>query len=138
MSVDKFTPEIIEGNYATFLVQLRRCPTCMQPMVKAPKELDTFPTSITLRFSRQAERAGIKLQSSITADNRPICTDCASAGQGGFTCYSCEEFKSSDKEETAIGSPPHYLCTDCYASVPAKEWNEIVEELYGKHQYDYL
>jgi hypothetical protein len=133
-----YTPDVIEEQYARFLVRLDVCPECGRYMVTVPQDsYGTFPYGFTLCFTAQAKAAGFGIKSGLLGGDNFICTDCATIGKAWFTCYHCQEKKSSDKMYDSFGDPPDYLCTDCYETVPAKEWNEIIHRLNQSHQYDF-
>lgn len=136
--MESYKPQIIEGRYATFLVQFLKCPLCQQPMiVEEPERNSPFPMSYKINYESQAHAAGFRIRSKVVSNDKHICTVCAESGKGGFNCYLCKQYKESAKLEQSFGDPPDYLCTDCYATVPAKEWDEIVDRLYDLHQYDF-
>jgi len=124
--MNHYVPDIIEDRYARFLLALEKCPTCHQYMVVRPhKAKDTFPRYYKLTFDGQAKAADLVIQSDSQANNKYICEDCAKAGKAYFVCALCEKEKSSDKIQGRIGDPPEYLCTDCYKTVSAQEWEGI-------------
>lgn len=135
--MEHYKPEIIE-NYATFLVQLHRCPLCQHSMVVEPPTRNSpFPVYYKIDYEAQAAAAGLKIRSKVTSNDEYICIDCANSGRGGFTCYLCKKYKQSDVIEASFGDPPDHLCKDCYATVPAKNWDEVTRELYKEHQFDF-
>ena len=133
-----YTPDILEGKYARFLLRVGTCPECGRSMIVRPERAwDTFPYYFRLNFEAQAEAGGFCIQSGAKANDRYICEDCMQAGRSWFRCDLCGQKMSSDKIEECFGDPPDCLCSDCYASVPAKEWDEKRDSLTDKHKWDY-
>lgn len=112
---------IVEEDYALFAVRVDRCHIC-----KAP----TLPQNLYAALSDQAKRAGIKMfaQKIPGEDYRSVCQECVDAGAVEFTCAICGERRNTSLlfDNSHLEEP---LCTVCYARVPAKEWDEKVEEL---------
>lgn len=136
-----YIPKIIDDQYALFLVQLEKCPTCLKKMVSRPQlnhsEFNTFPYLLFFDFNTQAKNADIVIKSYQTADNNYICEDCSKKGKAYFICSLCNERKTSDKEKEQFGDPREFLCIDCYKSVSAEIWEHKKEELYKRHRYDF-
>ena len=42
-----------------------------------------------------------------------------------------------NKIQDQFGDPSEFLCSDCYETVSAKEWNNIENILIEKHIYDH-
>ena len=136
--MDSYTPDILEGKYARFLLTVETCPECGRFMVIKPSNPRcTFPFFIKLNFDAQAAAAGLGIRSDLQSGNDYICQDCANAGKAWFYCELCKEKKSTGKVQQSFGDPTEFLCIDCYGTVPAKEWEEAVDRLYKSHRYDF-
>lgn len=136
IKIENYIPDIVavEGNnvgigYARFLLETSICPECKRVMVArpSPKEFINFDAQI------KAADFCVKSKDSIY----PICEDCASKEKVWFTCELCVTKKGTDKIKKSIGDPPVFLCTDCFGSVTAKEWQETVDDLLDDHQWDW-
>jgi hypothetical protein len=132
------TPKMVSDEGALFLVSIRRCPICHQWMVHAPDwdRYSTFPGGDN-RFVDQAERAGLRLESGHEVDGINICQVCKDTGKATFVCALCGERRPANQEEESFGDPIEYLCRVCYATVPAKEWDEKIRQLEQRHRHDW-
>jgi len=146
VNIDKYVPEIVkDGNYlfGKLMVPLTKCPSCGEIMLRRYSFRwsgfeSIFPAQRQAQLKEQLSRAGIRIYSQFkNKDDKFICVDCAKDGKDTFTCYLCEEERTSDLKETQFGDPPEYLCTVCYKSVPAKVWAEAEDKLRKSHRYDY-
>lgn len=124
----EYTPNIIGEKYATFLVQLGRCPKCQHRMV-VERHRD-YP------FNAQAKRANFVIQSNVRVDGEYICQECKQAGRADFLCVLCGKRQPTDQIQEMFGDPPEFLCVGCYETVPAMIWEKKCEELWDAHQYD--
>jgi len=120
----------------TFELRVECCPFCGRPMMDKCG-YGIFPFYMGNNQESQMKERGVVFRSSATINNKHICVECKKAGKASFKCALCKEMKSSSKEEESFGDPTEYLCKDCYATVPAKEWDEKVERLRKDHQYDW-
>ena len=138
--MSKFTPVKITKDFATFAIAIKKCEKCNRDMVVEPSSAhykrSTFPIQLSNNFLAQAERAGFVIQSKIKVDGEYICTDCTDAGLADFLCALCGKRKLANKKELSFGEPPEYLCSDCYKTTPAKEWDDKIEYLTEQHKYD--
>jgi hypothetical protein len=137
-----FTPKKISSKIATFGVEVRRCSKCNKDMVSdsCPSfgfETSTFPTWNQNDFKAQAARGGFVIMSNIKVDDNYICTTCEENGLADFLCAMCKERKPTTKQQESFGDPQEYLCSDCYGKVPAKKWDEKVDDLLKAHRYDF-
>ena len=146
VNVGKYIPEIVKDGrhlFGKLIVPLTKCPSCEEIMLKRYSFNwsgfeSIFPAQHGARLKEQLLRAGILIYSKFkNKDDQFICVDCAKAGKDTFTCYLCEEERTSDLRETQFGDPPEYLCTVCYESVPAKVWDEAEDKLRKSHRYDF-
>ena len=136
--MENYTPDILEEQYARFLVRLDKCLKCECYMVTKPSYArDTFPYYYKLDFNAQVRNAGLVINSGIKVDGHPICEGCAKAGKADFLCALCKERKPTNKVQEKWGDNPEFLCSDCYETVPVKIWEEKSEELYDAHKYDF-
>lgn len=140
---DDYIPTMFDEEHALFLVRVRVCAFCKSKVVFSPGEKHrTFPINILSDFRTQAERAGLKLASNYNTSDFDrcrefVCVDCYKAGRVHFTCALCEKSKSINKIESGFGDPPEHMCSDCFATVPAKQWYEKEVELIEEHKYDF-
>ena len=86
---------------------------------------------------QQLEKAGVKVQTAIAPMNGgPICTECA-GDKSVYECYCCSRKIKEEEIQESFGWPQEHLCKHCYETVPAKTWDELVNELRESHQYDF-
>ncbi len=138
IEIECYTPQIIEGGYALMLIQVAACPICKKIMVYIPKDsYALFPAYCKIQAKAQIERAGWIYMSTIKQDDKNICVECVKAGKVTFFCSICEERKPTSKIQESIGWPPEYMCTDCYETKSAKEWQKHYNALEKDHRYDY-
>jgi len=135
--LDNYTPEVIDG-YGKVLVELEKCPLCGKYMVDAKgAKYGLFPKYININIDKQMERAGWVLRSCTKVDDKNICSECTEAGKADFLCTLCKQRKPTDKIKEEIGDPTEYICTDCYETMPAKEWDEKICKIREIHRYDF-
>ena len=137
--VGPFTDEV----YYAFLVEPKPCPVCGRPtlpIVPASSRTPLFPFNYLINQSAQMRAAGIIEVSEIrdkSSDNY-LCKECADAGKATFICKICfKEQTTKEIEKTIPGGLPDSLCKTCYATIPAKQWEETVDRLEDAHQYDF-
>lgn len=134
----EYIPQKIDKSHISFAVALRSCHLCKKDMVSNPRYENhwnnVFPVWVGNDFRAQAKRAGLVFQSNIKVDDQYVCEKCKRLAD--FLCCLCGERKSFP-EYRSFGEPPEFLCMDCYAKTPAKEFDEKVEELEEKHRYDF-
>lgn len=119
-----------------FDLYVPKCPCCGKHMMKkAPSGL--FPCSIFDNQEAQMKDLGVVFESPMYLDDDKICAECAEQGKASFHCALCGVLKPSSKLQYSVGSPPEYLCEDCYETVSAKVWQEKVDELDDAHKWDY-
>jgi hypothetical protein len=145
MEAKDFVPQLVQKQrdgmaYFSMLVEARKCPTCEKWMVQKVDKHRTyihpvFPHWLAVDQDAQVKRAGLHYASDSQIDEEYICQVCADDGKGGFTCRICEQVRTSDQEQTSYGEDK--LCTVCYASTPAKEWDAKTKALYDAHKYDH-
>ena len=138
--LENYCPHLLEGNWAEMLVELKKCHICgkfMLPDYHNYFAKSIFPTYFPIDFDAQLKKAGWGKMSDIKVDDEYICQECAKAGKADFLCVLCKQRKPTDKEKESFGDPPEFLCSDCYETIPAKVWDEKVEELHGLHRYDF-
>ncbi len=128
MHDDEFKPYKINKNRVAFSVEYKQCYICNCDMVNKSNDYIYW-------FDEQVKKAGMNIQSNIRVDD-PICTKCYKEGKADFLCAMCGERKPFPSAEK-FGDPPEFLCKDCYSTVPAQEWDEKVDELHGRHRYDF-
>lgn len=143
--MEKYTPKIHpmrgKGRYIEFLLEGRECHLCNAIMLKKTKPEHSydglFPNYVRINQEAQMKAAGITFQSSVKVDDEPICKECAEAGKADFLCAMCEQRKPTSKINESYGDPAEYLCKDCYETVPAKVWDEKLDQLSEAHRYDF-
>lgn len=137
--MENYTPKILENRQKSNLIEMcveaYKCDYCGKMML--PKLLAIFPKYIRLNQKAQMENAGIVYFYTETGDSEKICEICRDNGKIDFVCELCNQRKDSSKIQKSIGSPADYLCKDCYENKSAKEWEEIEEQLYERHRYDF-
>ena len=124
--------------FGQVLVKLIRCATCERWMFYDLEHVhNLFPSYSELTLQAQAVRAGWRVVSGARAANgETICTECRDAGKAAFRCYRCACELPSNLLQRSFGNPPDHLCAECYATAPAKEWQELVKQLKAQHRYD--
>jgi hypothetical protein len=150
MSAPNFTPVVWQDSYgkpryATMVVEIQTCPSCGKIMIEHPRRWGTlvppFPEEGELAFNEQRKRAEWRLISGNTnANNEHICMTCALDGRSSFICALCGEERSSTKEMAChFGEhdQPEFLCKICYETVPAKTYQDKVNELEDRHRWNY-
>lgn len=143
--METYKPKIVKEKngsfvYVEMLVEGKYCRTCGKVMIRegaAVMSGGSFPNYGKLSIKEQAKNAGLEFMSGVKVDNQEICITCKESGKADFLCRLCNARKSSDKVKETFGDPPEYLCEDCYETVPAKQWDEIVETLRDEHEYDF-
>jgi len=139
--MENYTPKILNnGEYVEMIIQAEKCPICGKIMIKKVEDNilnSLFPGYKEMNQVAQAKRAGIVFKSYTKVDDKIICEECERSGKADFLCACCNERKTTDKMHESFGDPPDYLCTDCYNTVPAKIWDDKVNELMERHQYDF-
>ena len=146
VKIENYVPEIVESNsnlYAKLVVPLTRCPTCDCLMLYRYSYQwsgfeSIFPKWVQINLYEQLSKAGILIYSHFKdKDDKFICRECAKEGKNTFVCALCDEERTSDLKEESYGDSPEYLCSVCYESVSAKEWDKKNEELREAHKYDF-
>jgi hypothetical protein len=144
--ISNWTPSVAftfsnDTAYATMLVGLKKCSICGKWMIAEPNQTSlhrTFPWGMSISFTTQVKRAGWVIASGVEDSARKeICVECRDAGKLRLKCIHCQQMITSDQVKESFGEPPDYLCNNCYETMPAKKWNELVEELESLHKYDY-
>lgn len=133
---NEFTPD---GKYVTMFIPVEECTSCRNKMVLKEKYPGIFSPHVTMTQKAQAARIGLHWQhGKFFPGEDLLCTTCIEAGLATFKCYICKETKATDRIQESIGIlSTDYLCKDCYATVPAKVWDEKLEELEKEHEYDH-
>jgi hypothetical protein len=140
---NKFVPQIAkvcDRTYVVMMLEAKVCPICSKVMIRQGRALmhgGHFPNAFTLNLESQMKDAGLVFLSCVKVDDESICVECVATGKADFLCALCNKRYPTDQEQYCIGDAPEYLCKSCYASVPAKVWDEKVEQLMEEHRYDY-
>jgi hypothetical protein len=142
-----YTPTEVESTERLVLLGFaaKACPICQKTMVDAPEQyLKYCQTNRGAAFDggntmeAQLKRGGYVFRSDAEdKDGNTICRSCKDEGRSSFVCYHCKKEHPTNKIEERYGDPAEYLCTDCYTSVPAKEWDELTTKLSNAHRYDW-
>lgn len=130
-----WTPnEYRQSGYGLFALPIERCAHCKKKMSDGG-----FSHRNNMTFNSQMSRAGWEIKSHVESDvdRGPICKSCADTGVARFECALCHEAQPYSEVQISIGDSPEYLCKTCYSEIPAKQWDEIYEELNNRHRYDY-
>lgn len=125
--------------YAVFEIELDRCAICERAMVPlAATRANVWPVFYSDTLEAQAKRGGFPIASNLTRDGDAICRACAQEGRAGFTCAHCEQFRTTDQAVRVFGiDDQDVLCQTCYETVPAKQWDGVVQTLHDRHRYDH-
>lgn len=135
---DGFTPTVIDEKrgYGVMVVSLRRCKYCKKWMLHD----QIFPPQLIDVNSKkkQIDRAGWKKRGYVGMQSfeDQICEECVEKDIKKYPCVICGKEKKAFEIKVCIGYPAEYLCKECYAKVPAKEWDKKVDELEEKHKWD--
>ncbi len=119
-----------------FELETTQCASCRRPMLKKAKE-GLFPFTYDFTQEKQMKSLGVVLESSSRIDDDKICVECEAVGKASITCVLCDTVKPSSKKQESFGDPAEYLCSDCYATVSAKVWDEKTEKLRKAHRWDF-
>jgi hypothetical protein len=134
--LETFIPQKMADNAYTFVLKVSTCYNCKRPMMPIDDKR-LFHTYRGCRQDDQMKHANIAIESNYDIDNIHLCTECVQLDVATFTCCHCNESKVASKLHETVGSfDPDYICTDCYATVPAKEFDELIETLQREHRYD--
>lgn len=123
-----------------FALQMEQCPVCNVYMLPEGEYSRLFPLRADMGLRAQLARAHWQPRSTVYDDTREtyICQRCAKEGKLTFTCALCNEVRQSNESQLARGMPAEHLCKSCYATVPAKQWDEAVARLEERHKFDHL
>lgn len=134
--MDLFTPKKANG-YFTFRVRTECCGQCKKEMIHKPEAHNrTFPEYVDDNLKAQAGRAGLAINSGSEFEGRFVCEDCINSGVVNFVCLLCYKTKKTNEIKASFGTAEHHLCGDCYETVPAKVWDDKVNELNKEHEWD--
>jgi len=143
MSKENYVPEKFDDSHFKVLIQVGRCASCNRLMIQFGRQeresLDNhmFPFYYKANLPAQLARANIQFRGNSKINDAFICEICDAEGKASFTCALCGQIRKSNEQQESFGDPPEILCKNCYATVPAKEWNEKVEKLRAAHRYDF-
>jgi len=137
--MEDYTPKIIEGNYATMLVEVAKCKFCGSWMIERCKHWNSpFPKYIGQNFIAQVHRARWKFRSMRYSDEVDVCEECVQTERFKFTCYLCKKAWTTDNIQASFGyMGQDHLCKICYNTTSASVWASTVKELEEKHKYDF-
>ncbi len=127
-------PILIEKqeHYVTMgvLIRTQICPKCGKYLLLSQSELNLLYGNSMLRNPQWAENSYVKV------DDYYICKECADKNLADFNCDLCNTRYPSSEIQESFGSPPDFLCQNCYKTQPAKVWCEKVNDLESSHRYD--
>jgi hypothetical protein len=125
-------------TFVQITVVVEDCAACKKPMLPKSPAL-RWPALSQETREAQAKRLGVALESTSYSSSRGgmLCTDCAEAGADTFVCVICKLKRSTGQEQESFGFPAESVCKACYATVPAKEWERVVDRLEDRHKYDF-
>lgn len=128
------TPLITSEKYTLFALQTDECPICRVRMLNKDKN-NLFPYYVGMNQEAQMKKAGMEFKGSVFVKGSHICKKCEESGKATIKCELCGETKSSVKIQESFGEGS-FLCSDCYETIPAKQWDEKYEELLEEHKWD--
>ena len=145
LNPDSYTPEIVKDDdfSATVLIAVEcdKCDGCGKPMVVLPFSLRKTPKqsywSRKNAIQNQIERAGL-VSYGEEFQGRDYCETCIVGAKATFTCIVCKKECSSDLYwDGYYSNSTEPRCINCYATVPAKEWDDLNQQIHERHKYDY-
>ena len=131
----EYTPTTYYGRCVLIVVELRACPLCGKLIM--PPGRGMFPTSPKVSRETQMRNAGWVEEGRCRINGDYPCAECVQAGKATFVCAGCGKEQSGSEIKESFGDPPEYLCKTCYATIPAKEWDEKEAELRESHRWDF-
>ncbi|MFX1450668.1 MAG: hypothetical protein ACFFCM_07500 [Promethearchaeota archaeon] len=140
MEIKNFIPKIHKngGNiYIEMLIEGEKCKICGKTMIKNSHIRPLFPNWMEINQEAQMKKSGLVFWSDTLVDDEYICVECEKAGKADFLCQLCKKRKPSNKVKESFGSPAEFLCTDCFETKTAKEWDKITDKLNEEHRYDF-
>ena len=135
-------PSIIENSinniyYTKLWLPLEMCHYCKRIML---------PGRLAKLFNEQHRNTLIKIQMVKldlplhydTYDNKPICEECFASDKLKFTCCYCGTAINGEDIKFSFGyaKTAEHLCINCYRTMPAAEWDELIVNLEKEHLYD--
>ncbi len=132
-----------ENAYVQIVIQVKKCGSCNAYMFRLSKKemyrlRKLFPDWEKYTLKTQMNSVDWKFNSYLTNhESKEICHECAQTGKASFKCFICKEIRSSDLQEHSFGDPADSICKICYASIPAKQWDEIIDKLHERHKWDF-
>jgi len=139
-----FKPQIIEDKreshgyaFVTFALQIRSCPICDRLMMY-PKVRGLFPGVAFMQQKDQMKALDIVgVGEAIPGDTwgRHACEICTAEGKVFFECFICKEQRPANERHKDVYHEA--VCNTCYETIPAKQWDEIMDEIDADHKYDY-
>ena len=138
IAIDNYIPEVVEKKYIKVLLELERCSVCDCLMMDVTGLKKVSPKYYKLELVKQLEKAKIQKRSSVyIGSDSWLCEKCAAEDKARFKCALCRQDKKSSEIKQSFGYQPEYLCTSCYATAPAKIWDEKVTQLREAHRWDF-
>lgn len=139
--MEHYKPKILEDRgsraYVSFLLEIDHCPICNRLMMPYQKgDGGDFP--VYFKISQEVQMAALGIVATgrhIPGRDGRACSVCTSEGKITFRCVLCEETRTSDQLQGEYHEEP--LCNICYATRSAKEWEEKLEDISKRHQWDY-
>lgn len=116
-------------DYILIPIKTENCSVCNAKIIE-PNYYNQFQRNYI-------EKEGIKFKANINIQNKKVCEDCYKQDKVDFKCYLCECKKPISKIKEQFGDPADLLCLDCFSSVTAKKWDDIITELEEMHKWDF-
>jgi len=101
------------------------------------KRANCWGSSYTPRgdsIESQLARAAMSIEDSTEVGGQKVCGECVKAGTVQVECQGCH--KQVSLNETHFSIPPDYICAECFQTLTAANYADLVEEIETKHQYD--
>ena len=134
--MDEYVPRLWYGRYAMMLIELKVCPTCDRLMLPR-MSTDPFPRAMGVSKEDQLHNAGWVEQGKMWVNGQYSCVECERNDRVTVQCALCGVQRKSSEIKESFGDPPEYLCTTCYMTVSAKEWDKKRHELRESHRWDF-
>lgn len=133
-------------RYKEFKLRIIRCNKCKKDMIHA--SLSSLNSAFNhnhrgVSLDVQLKEADMVVRSGQTADGglwgfgeeSYLCVNCKNLFE--LKCYNCKEVRLFKDIKFTCGDPPDALCRVCYATIPAKEWKDLIKKLEELHRWDY-
>lgn len=134
MDIKKFKP-VKYGKYIKMLIEGKKCKICGKIMIEKSDSL--FPKYNKINQEAQMKKVDLAFFSKTKVDDAYICCECEKSGKADFLCQLCNKRKPTSKIKESFGIyDTDFLCTECFETKTAKDWEEKCDKLYKEHKYD--